>query len=150
MPQSLVKNYIHIVFSTKHRRPQIYAPWEAELYRYVGGICKGLECIPVQVGGYVDHIHVLCLLSKKIALIKLVEVMKSHSSKWMKSKDPSLADFFWQNGYGAFSVNPAQVEVVKEYIESQHQHHAKKTFQDEFRSILKKYHVEYDEQYVWD
>ncbi len=150
MPQSLVKNYLHIVFSTKHWQPLIFPAIEPELYSYLGGICNSLECSPIKIGGYTDHIHVLCLLSKKIAVIKLLEEMKSHSSKWMKTKDERLKNFYWQDGYGAFSVNPAQVDVVMAYIENQHQHHAKKTFQDEYRSFLKKYKVEYDEQYVWD
>lgn len=82
--------------------------------------------------------------------MKLVEELKSHSSKWMKTKDPSLADFYWQDGYGAFSVNPAEVDVVVNYIAGQKEHHRKKTFQEEYKAILDKYHVKYDERYVWD
>ena len=70
MGQSLVKNYIHITFSTKHREPLIHQPVEDELYAYLGGICNKLECPVIKVGGYTDHIHILCLLSKKIALMK--------------------------------------------------------------------------------
>jgi len=90
------------------------------------------------------------LLSKKVTLVKLVEEIKSHSSKWIKTLDKSLEDFFWQDGYGAFSVNPSQVDVVIKYIESQKEHHSKKGFQDEYRAFLKKYKVDYDERYVWD
>jgi putative transposase len=150
MGQSLVKNYLHIVFSTKHRQPLIHKPYNEELYNYIGGTCRNLECYPVIVGGYTDHVHILCMLSKKIALIKLLEEVKSHSSKWMKTKAESLANFYWQDGYGAFSVNPSQVEVVKAYIQNQQEHHRKKTFQNEYRAFLKKYNVEYDERYVWD
>lgn len=85
MGQSLVKNYLHIVFSTKYRQPFIYEPVEQELHAYLGGICKNLECHPIKIGGYIDHIHILCMLSKKIALMKLLEEVKSHSSKWMKT-----------------------------------------------------------------
>jgi putative transposase len=150
MPQSLVKNYMHIVFSTKHRQPFIQPPFENELYDYLGGVCKKLDCQPLKVGGYTDHVHILCMLSKKITLIKLLEEMKSHSSGWMKTKDPSLANFYWQNGYGAFSVNPTETEIVINYIANQHQHHQAKSFQDEYRAFLKKYAIEYDERYVWD
>lgn len=150
MGQSLVKNYLHIVFSTKYRAPIIHPPYELELHAYLGGICKELECTPIKVGGYTDHVHILCMLSKKIALMKLLEEVKSHSSKWMKTKDYSLNNFYWQDGYGAFSVNPAQVDRVITYIENQHEHHRKKDFQNEYRSYLKKYNVEYDERYVWD
>ncbi|MEO6719277.1 MAG: IS200/IS605 family transposase [Ferruginibacter sp.] len=150
MGQSLVKNYIHIVFSTKYREPLIHPPVEAELHSYLGGECKRLDCHPLIVGGYTDHIHILCMLSKKIALMKLVEVVKSHSSKWIKTKDVSYSNFYWQDGYGAFSVNPHEVDVVINYIANQKAHHLKKTFQVEYRGILKKYGVEYDERYVWD
>lgn len=97
-----------------------------------------------------DHVHILCKLSKKITLVKLLEQLKIESSKWMKLQSPALRNFYWQDGYGAFSVNPAEVDVVIRYIKNQRQHHQKKTFQDEYRAFLKKYQVEYDERYVWD
>ncbi|MCY7408718.1 MAG: IS200/IS605 family transposase [Chitinophagales bacterium] len=150
MGQSLVKNYLHIVFSTKHRQPLINDAIEHELHAYLGGICKNLECHPIKVGGHVDHIHILCMLSKKIALMKLLEEVKSHSSKWIKTKGDEFANFYWQDGYGAFSLNPSEVEAVINYIANQKEHHSKKTFQDEYRVILKKYQVDYDERYVWD
>ncbi len=150
MGQSLAQNYIHIVFSTKHRTPMIFPPYEEELHSYMGGICKNLECQPIKIGGYTDHVHILCMLSKKIALMKLLEEVKSHSSKWMKTKDESLYKFYWQDGYGTFSVNPKQVDKVIAYITNQHEHHGKQTFQDEYRAFLKEYKVEYDERYVWD
>jgi len=90
------------------------------------------------------------MLSKKIALTKLLEELKSHSSKWMKKRDSSLINFYWQDGYGAFSVNPAEVDIVTTYIDNQHEHHRKRTFQQEYRAFLKKYRVEYDERYLWD
>ena len=150
MGQSLVKNYLHIVFSTKHRERFIHPPYEDELHSYLWGICKKLECQPIKVGGYTDHVHILCMLSKKIALMKLLEEVKSHSSKWMKTNNESLNNFYWQDGYGAFSVNPSQVDRVIAYIANQHEHHHKQTFQDEYRAFLKKYNVDYDERYVWD
>lgn len=150
MGQSLVKNYLHIVFSTKYRQNLIHPPVEAELHQYIGGTCKKSECPPLIVGGYTDHIHILCMLSKKIALMKLIEEVKSSSSKWVKTKAPEYTNFYWQDGYGAFSVNPAEVDRVIYYIKNQKEHHRKKTFQDEYRSILKEYNIEYDERYVWD
>ena len=150
MGQSLVKNYLHIIFSTKLRAPLILESIENELYSYIGGICKQLECYPVKIGGYIDHLHILCMLSKKIPLMKLLEEIKAHSSKWIKTKDDTLKKFYWQNGYGAFSVNPYEVDKVIAYIENQKEHHRKKTFQEEYRAFLKKYNVEFDEKYVWD
>jgi len=78
MGQSLVKNYLHIIFSTKLRAPLILESIENELYSYIGGICKQLECYPVKIGGYIDHIHILCMLSNKIPLMKLLEEIKAH------------------------------------------------------------------------
>ena len=150
MSQSIVINYIHITFSTKNRKPLIKPIYAEDLYSYLGGICRSMECIPVKIGGFNDHIHILCGLSKKIPLVKLMGDLKSHSSKWMKTKDDSLSNFFWQDGYGAFSVNPGEIEVVISYIANQHEHHRKKTFQDEYRAFLKKYNMEFDERYVWD
>jgi putative transposase len=150
MSQSLVKNYVHIVFSTKHRQAFIQKPFEAELFTYLGGTCNKFDCQPIKIGGYFDHVHILCLLSKKIALMTLLEKVKSSSSKWFKSIDDSLENFYWQDGYGAFSVKPNDVDSVISYIENQHEYHSKKSFQDEYRGILKQYKVEYDERYVWD
>ena len=150
MGQSLVKNFLHIVFSTKNREPLIQPPYENELHAYLGGICNNNDCIPVKISGHTDHVHLLVLLSKKVTLVKLVGEVKLHSSKWMKTKDDKLKNFYWQNGYGAFSINPTEIKVVKNYIQNQEEHHKKKSFQDEYRIFLNKYNVEYDEHYVWD
>ncbi len=150
MPQSLSKVYVHIVFSTKYRLNLITDDVEESLYEYLGGICKGLECNPVKIGGYKNHVHVLCLLSRKVTQMELLEELKKRSSKWIKTKGPQYASFYWQNGYGIFSVNPAEVDRVIRYIENQHEHHSKKDFKKEFRELLTKYNVDYDERYVWD
>ena len=150
MSQSLVRNYIHLVFSTKHRQPFIDKAIEDELHRYISGICAGMDCQPIQTGGTSDHVHTLFLLNKKLTLVKAVEQIKSHSSSWVKTKGDAYTDFYWQSGYGAFSVNPYEVDKVIDYIIHQREHHAKVTFQDEFRAFLKKYRIDYDERYVWD
>lgn len=150
MSQSLVKNYIHIIFSTKNRAPLIQDPHGIDLHNYLGGICKQLDCRPIIVGGYHDHVHILCMLSKKITLVELLEKLKKNSSKWMKMQDASLENFYWQDGYGAFSVNPSEIDTVIGYINNQQEYHSRKTFQDEYRAFLKKYKVDYDERYVWD
>jgi REP element-mobilizing transposase RayT len=128
----------------------IHPPTETELYSYLGGICNNLNCQPIKIGGHTDHVHILCMLSKNIALAKLLEEVKSHSSKWIKTLDSSLKNFYWQDGYGTFSVNPAEVDVVSAYIENQHEHHRKVTFKEEYLAFLEKYGIEYDERYVWD
>jgi putative transposase len=150
MPQSLTKIYIHIVFSTKNRQHLITDDIQNELFDYLGGICKQLECNPVRVGGYKNHVHILCILSKKITLIKLIEEIKKSSSKWIKTKGQEFSKFYWQDGYSAFSVNPSQIDIVTKYINNQEEHHRKKSFEEECRTFFKKYGVEYDEKYVWD
>lgn len=150
MGQSLNKIYVHLVFSTKNRQPVIDDFIKDELFSYLGGICRNLECNSIQVGGYKDHVHILCLLSKKIALMKLLEEIKSNSSKWIKTKGTEFKDFYWQNGYGAFSVNPTEIEIVKKYIINQKEHHQKRSFQEEYLAFLNKYNVEYDEKYLWE
>lgn len=123
---------------------------KTSLFEYLGGICKGLECNPIKIGGHSDHVHVFCLLSRKIAQMKLMEELKKQSSKWIKTKGKNYTNFYWQNGYGIFSVNPVESNLVVQYIENQAQHHKKISFQDEFRAFLKKHKIEYDERYVWD
>jgi putative transposase len=150
MPQSLSKIYVHITFSTKNHKPVIDDTIKASLFEYLGGICKGLDCNPVIVGGYRNHVHILCQLSRKISQMKLLEELKKQSSKWIKTKNSLYSDFYWQDGYGIFSVNPTELEIVVKYIINQEDHHTKITFQDEFRAFLKKYKVDYDERYVWE
>ncbi len=150
MGQSLVKNFMHIVFSTKHRKHLIDSSIETELFSYLGGICNNLECQVIKIGGFTNHVHILCSLSKKITLAKLLAEVKANSSKWIKTKGEKYHNFYWQDGYGAFSVNPAQVQIVANYIENQKKHHTKSTFRDEYKSLLDEYGVEYDERYVWD
>ncbi|MFN6943993.1 MAG: IS200/IS605 family transposase [Cytophagaceae bacterium] len=150
MPQSLVKNYVHLIFSTKYRDPLILPTIEDKIYGYLSGICQRMECPSLKIGGYTDHIHILCNLSQKIPLMKLLEELKATSSKWMKTQGDEFLNFYWQRGYGAFSVNPSHVDIVVAYIENQKAHHANKSFQEEYRSFLRKYKVDYDERYVWD
>src|SRR6056297_1651246 len=150
MPQSLSSVYTHIIFSTKHRQNLINEAIEPQLFDYLGGVCKALDCNPVQVGGYQNHVHILCLLSRKTTQMKLLEEIKKRSSKWIKPKGVNYSNFYWQDGYGIFSVSPRKIDQVVRYIKNQREHHQKMDFKQEFRKILNKYHVEYDERYVWD
>lgn len=150
MGQSLVRNYIHIVFSTKHREELITESIEAELYNYLGGLCNSLDSTPIIVGGHKNHVHILCLLSKRVALYKLLETTKSNSSRWIKSKGKEYENFFWQDGYGAFSVFPNEIERVKKYILNQNNHHKQQDFKEEYLGLLKQYDITFDEKYIWD
>ena len=116
----------------------------------MGGICNELECYPVQIGGYYDHVHILCSLSKKITVMKLLEEIKKSSSKWIKTKGDEYSGFYWQDGYGAFSVSQLELDTICEYIKNQIEHHNSQTFQEETRLLFKKYGLEFDEKYFWD
>ena len=150
MPQSLTRIFLHIIFSTKHRHRMIDETIENELFHYLGGVCRDLECQPIQVGGYLDHVHILSGLSKKITVIKLLQEVKQNSSKWIKTKGDQYTGFYWQDGYAAVSVSPAELDRVAQYIRHQKEHHQKLSFQDECRALFKEYGIEYDEKYVWD
>lgn len=150
MSQSLVKNYVHIVFSTKNREPFIDTEIEKELFAYMISICESLESTVIQIGGDFDHVHILCSLSRKIALMKLLEEVKSHSSKWIKTKDEKYENFYWQHGYGAFSVSSKDLNKVINYIKNQRKHHSQNSFQEEYKLLLKDNDMDYDERYVWD
>jgi REP element-mobilizing transposase RayT len=150
MGQSLAKNLIHLIFSTKHRAPLLAADLRPDLHAYLGGILREWHSPALRVGGVEDHVHILFQLSKNHALARVVEEVKKGSSKWIKTKAAELRGFHWQNGYGAFSVSPSNVPAVDRYIANQEEHHRRLTFQDEFRGFLKRHGVEYDERYVWD
>jgi len=150
MPQSLASVLVHLVFSTKHRQPFLRPEIESELHPYLATVFRNLECPTITMNGTEDHLHVLFRLGRKIALAAVVEEIKTSSSKWIKTKGSAYKGFHWQNGYGAFSIGQSGVEALTKYIAKQKEHHRRTTFQDEFRSFLKKYGIEYDERYVWD
>jgi putative transposase len=151
MPQSLANVLLHIVFSTKERRALFQNPdLRDEMHRYLAGISAKLNCSAIIVGGATDHVHLLANQSRTIALAEWVKELKRASSIWAKEKTPDWGLFQWQAGYGAFSVSQSQAPRVKEYIGSQEEHHQGLSFQDEFRELLKRHNVAFDEQYVWD
>ena len=151
MPQSLAQIYLHIVFSTKNREPFLCDETiRDEMHNYLGGTCNELKCQVLRVGGVADHVHIVCTLGRQISVSDLIRELKRDSSKWAKLQSPSLADFSWQNGYGAFSVSPGHVDALLTYVEKQEQHHATESFQVEFRRLLTKHGIEWDERYVWD
>lgn len=151
MPQSLAKILVHTVFSTKDRRPFLRdKALRDELHYYLGGILANHDCQPLIIGGVEDHVHTLSTLSRTCQVSEMVKEVKRGSSLWLKTRSSALDDFAWQNGYGIFSVGFSQVEAVKNYIAGQEEHHRKVAFQDEFRELLRRYEIEFDERYVWD
>jgi putative transposase len=148
MSQSFSKFYSHIVFHTKNNAKFIREDIEDELYSYIGGILNNIKSIPFKIGGTSNHIHVLCTLPRTMTLADLTEEIKKNSSKWIKTKGAHYRNFYWQEGYGGFSVGWSQVETVKNYIRNQKRHHAKISSIDEYKRLLKENGVEFDERYL--
>ena len=149
MRQSLANVLLHVVFSTKNRAPFLKNPeLREELNAYIVGTLANIKCPSLIVRCVEDHIHCLCQLSRTISIAKLIEEMKTDSSAWVKSH--GVPDFYWQGGYGAFSVSPSNAPEVKHYIANQEEHHKRISFQDEFRALLRRHEIEFDERYVWD
>ena len=150
MAKTLVQNYVHIVFGTKNRYPWLVTPYEKELHNYLSQVCISNECDFVIVGGHLDHVHILCNLSKNISLSELVKRLKSNSSRWLKTKDRSFSNFVWQKGYASFSVGLNELTRLRKYIKNQKDHHTEKNFKIELEELLEENKIEYDEKFLWD
>jgi putative transposase len=148
MSQSFVQIYTHIVFHTKNNVSLIREDIEDELYSYLGGILKNYKSNPLQIGGTSDHIHILCTLPKTMAPADLVEEIKKSSSKWIKTRGAHYQNFYWQDGYGGFSVSNSGVDSVKRYILNQKMHHEKVSFLDEYKTLLDAYGITYEDRYI--
>lgn len=150
MAQSLARNLLHLVFSTKDRDPVLAEPVKGPFCAYAAGVLGELDSPVIAINACHDHLHVLFTLSKNYPLSRVVMEVKRATSKWLKRQAPGLAKFHWQAGYGAFSIGQSGVEEAKAYIARQAEHHRRKTFEQEFRTLLKRYEIEFDERYVWD
>jgi REP element-mobilizing transposase RayT len=151
MPQSLSRIWLHLAFSTKERRTYLQNDdIRDEMFRMLGYHAKECGCPPARIGGWHDHVHVLCGLSRTVTVAALVEVLKRETSKWIKERAPELQAFYRQNGYGAFSVSQSLVGRTIEYLDRQPDHHRRIGFQEEFRAICARREIEIDERYVWD
>jgi putative transposase len=150
MPQSLAKNLIHLIYSTKDRASCLSPVILDGLFAYKAGILKQWNSPALLIGGVADHVHVLFCFSKNHALAKVIEEVKKGSSKWLKTEGPDFRGFHWQAGYGAFSVSHSHVEQVRSYIGRQEEHHRRHSFQDEFLAFLNRYGMDYNEQFLWD
>ena len=151
MGQSLSKLYVHLTFGTKGRFPFINYSIEARLHEYLAGTLKKYDSPALIINSVPDHVHILFCLSKNYALAKVIEEIKKGSSKWMKEIENGNSKFSWQIGYGAFSVSSSKLEIVKNYIVNQKQHHKSKTYREEVEEFLKEYDVlEYNPKFFWD
>jgi REP element-mobilizing transposase RayT len=150
MPQSLTKVILHIIFSTKNREPWLESNVRSRIHAYLATVCRDLGAEFTHVGGVADHVHVVTTLPRTLSQAELIEQIKKTSSKWIKTLDVQYHGFFWQRGYGAFSVSPSQLDAVLNYVTAQQEHHRTRTFQEEYRELLRKHGVDFDERYIWD
>jgi len=149
MPQSLLKILVHIVFSTKDRQDLITPEIEPRLYAYIRGIIENNKGRMLIAGGIANHIHLLVSIGR-IDIGELIGDIKRDSSSWIKQQGQEFSRFYWQRGYGAFSVGQSQVPTVTRYIANQREHHKEQSWEDEYRELCCRYDVEFDERYCWD
>ena len=139
--------YEHIVFSTKNRM-RVFTPQIREkVFAYLSGAIKNQGCKALIVGGFWDHIHIVVHKRSTLLTGDLVKEIKRTSSKWLKEKGVAYGKFSWQIGYGAFSVSFWDLDKIIKYIKEQEKHHQKMRWEDEYRKLLKKHGIEYDERY---
>lgn len=150
MPQSLSQILVHLVFSTKNREPLLAEEIRDDVHAYIGGIIENKKGTLLKAGSVADHIHMLIAHPRTCAPSELVQEIKTGSSKWLKSKGTRYTNFHWQGGYGLFSISPSHRQAVEDYIGNQAEHHRVVTFQEEYRRLLAKYEIPFDERYVWD
>lgn len=150
MPQSFCQIYIHAVFSTKQRKRWLDDAIRPRVHAYLATLTRNCGCPYVVVGGTDNHVHMLADIGKKVLPVDLIGKVKQESSKFIKTLGMEYGGFYWQSGYGMFSVGPTRVQNVKAYIEGQIAHHHKQSFQEELREFLGRYNIPYDERYVWD
>jgi putative transposase len=151
MSQSLARICLHLVFSTKLRRPFLRdQTLRSEMHAILGDRCNALSSPVITVGGVEDHVHIACFLGRTKSVSDLIKELKRESTIWIRSRAQSLTAFEWQTGYAAFSISTQHIDGLKKYIANQEHHHLKESFQDELRRILDKCHVEYDERFLWD
>ncbi len=147
MPSTYTSLHYHIVFSTKNCEPFITTDWRSRLHEYLGGMVRGMDGVPLGIGGVADHVHLLVGLKPTHCLAHFLRDLKKDATNWVKD-DLGHTFFSWQEGYSAFTVSPTAVEAVRGYILKQEEHHRHKTFREELIELLNKAGIEYDERYL--
>jgi REP element-mobilizing transposase RayT len=148
MAQTCGNIVVHLIFSTKLRKPLIGPGIRSDLFAYLGGIVRELRGTALIINGTCDHVHMLMRIRPTLSIAEVARIVKSNSSGWIRKKGHK--EFAWQAGYGVFSVSESSVPAVTKYIATQEEHHKKRSFQEEFLAFLKKNKVAYDERYIWD
>ena len=150
MAHAFARIYLHVVFSTKNRERLLTAEVRPALHSYAGGILNGLSCVPVAINSEPDHMHLLFLLARTVTIAEVVGAVKKSSNDWLKKQGPGFSEFYWQSGYGAFSVSESAMPRVRDYIREQAEHHRTRSFRDEYRSLLQKHGYDPDNPYIWE
>ncbi|MEX2484874.1 MAG: IS200/IS605 family transposase [Brumimicrobium sp.] len=150
MPNSYTQIYIQAVFAVKYRNAQLDKRWCHELFSNIGKIINDEGCQSIIVNGVEDHIHCFFSLKSDVSVSRVLQRIKSLSSKWINESRLTKTKFHWQSGYAAFSYGQSAFENVVKYIENQEEHHRKLTFQEEYKWFLEKFRIDYDERYVFD
>ena len=141
---------LHVIFSTKYRKPYLAEAWQDDLFAYIGGTVADHKATLLKAGGIEDHIHLLLKLHPQYAISKTLQLLKANSSKWINEQRKLTGRFEWQRGYGAFSVSQSMADVVKDYIGKQREHHRKTTFEMEYIAFLQRHGIDYDPQHVFE
>ena len=148
MPSTYLSLHYHLIFSTKERRCLIADPWRGRLHAYLGGTVRTLDGVPEAIGGTADHVHMLVGLRALHCLADVLREIKRPSSQWVH-ETLGIAEFAWQEGYGAFTVSESQIGPVRKYITSQEEHHHTRTFKEEFVEMLNRHGLKFDEKFIW-
>ncbi|MBP9017603.1 MAG: IS200/IS605 family transposase [Paludibacteraceae bacterium] len=149
MPGTFSQIYIQIVFAVQNREAMISSSWEEELYKYITGIVRNKEQKMLAINGMPDHIHFFIGMKPSCRISDLVREVKKSSNDFITEKNFSKFKFNWQEGYGAFSYSHSHIDSVIKYIMNQKEHHKKQTFREEYMDFLKKFEVEFKDEYLF-
>ena len=149
MPNTYTEIHIHFVFAVKYRKCLIHIDWKADLYKYITGIIQKNEHKLIIINGIEDHVHILVGLRPTQSISDLMNDVKQFSSKWINENKLVKGKFEWQGGFGAFSYSKSHLKNVIKYIENQEEHHKKQTFVEEYKETLKKYEIDYKDEYCF-
>ena len=148
MPHSLAGLLVHVIFSTKDRRPNLNDDLRSRLFPCMAAIVRergGTEHI---IDGTTDHVHMLVSVPTSLSAADLMRYVKGSSSRWVHQELPGRRDFGWQRGFAAFSVSRSRFQQACEYIARQEEHHRRVSFQEELTAFLKMHEIEYDETHL--
>lgn len=150
MANTFSQIYIQTVFAVSGRLSLITRDFKEELHKYISGIVRKKDQKLISINGMADHLHILIGLRPSMCLADLVRDIKSDSSEWVNKKKLARGKFGWQEGYGAFSYGHSQLDTVIRYVQNQEKHHVRRSFKDEYLTLLRKFEIEFKEKYVFE